>query len=156
MDAEPLWNRLHFAAKSGDLLWLVAIIANLRTGAYASSSGATVDARDSSGETALHVAAEHGHTACVRALLSAGASISATCSQRRSALYVASMFGRVGCVKVLLAAGSDVNHVSRGGWTPAAEARAPESLNPARSRSRARLTAPPRARRPFTSTAEPS
>ena len=75
----------------------------------------SIDAHDSHGNTALHIAAKFGRTSTVRALVAAGASLNVRTSYGRSPLMMACREGhhnREGhhrCVAVLVAAGADVN-----------------------------------------------
>ena len=59
------WQALHFAADSGDVSLVAALL----------QSGAEVDGRTSQQDTALTIAAERGHVEVVQALVSAGASL---------------------------------------------------------------------------------
>ena len=83
-----------------------------------------MDARDSTGCTALHLAAENGHLACLEALLAAGASVHSVEECGRTALSFAVKHpdycdeGHIACVRALIAAGADVNHANDCGMTP--------------------------------------
>lgn len=61
-------------------------------------------ARDKEGYTALHAAAEAGHTACVHTLIACGADVDAVGPERKSPLAFAAERGHEGCVRELLLA----------------------------------------------------
>jgi ankyrin repeat protein len=82
------------------------------------SQGATVEARDMYGETALMRAANRGYTEVVKALIAGGADVNAKSAQSGStALMAPAANGRAAAVEALLAAGADVNARRKGGWT---------------------------------------
>jgi ankyrin repeat protein len=71
------------------------------------AAGADPAEADGGGVTALHLAADRGHTACVDALLRAGAPVDLATTERRfTALQLAAMHGHDECVALLLAAGA--------------------------------------------------
>ena len=70
------------------------------------SAKANVNSSDQHGNTALSLAARHGATSVVKALLSAKANVKAKDKQGKTALYWALQFGDEACVKVLRAAGA--------------------------------------------------
>ena len=71
----------------------------------------SIDAHDSHGRTALHIAAHAGRTSTVRALVAAGATLNAHTRYGWSPLTDACKEGHHECVAVLVAAGADVNTV---------------------------------------------
>ena len=71
----------------------------------------SIDAHDSHGRTALHIAAHAGRTSTVRALVAAGATLNASTRYGWSPLTDACKEGHHECVAVLVAAGADVNTV---------------------------------------------
>jgi hypothetical protein len=71
----------------------------------------SIDAHDSHGRTALHIAARAGRTSTVRALVAAGATLNARTHYGWSPLTDACKEGHHECVAVLVAAGADVNTV---------------------------------------------
>ena len=71
----------------------------------------SIDAHDSHGRTALHIAAHAGRTSTVRALVAAGATLNARTRYGWSPLTDACKEGHHECVAVLVAAGADVNTV---------------------------------------------
>src|SRR4051794_40868591 len=77
-----------------------------------------VDARDSSGRTALILAAQYGHEDCCRLLVSYGARLDATSSCGFAPLPSAAAFGRESTAIFLVSAGADVNQRSLNGQTP--------------------------------------
>ena len=69
----------------------------------------SIDAHDSHGTTALHIAVDAGRTSTVRALVAAGASLDVRRYSAWSPLTDACRWGHHECVAVLVAAGADVN-----------------------------------------------
>ena len=69
----------------------------------------SIDAHDSNGTTALHIAVDAGRTSTVRALVAAGASLDVRRHSAWSPLTDACRWGHHECVAVLVAAGADVN-----------------------------------------------
>ena len=99
------------AARLGDLARLRALLA---------TPGIDVDEGDENygDETALHHAADWGHTACLEALLAAGASVHSVTAVGSTPLMFASWSGHAACVRALIAAGSDVNRADQYGRMP--------------------------------------
>jgi len=107
------------------------------------AGGASVDAVNDKGGTALMVATQHGHQDVVQALLNKGAAINACDPDGESALSIASQRGHSEVVNMLLARGAEVDLADRDGWTPlsvsrwtvdipgAATSVAPSPLSPA-------------------------
>ena len=91
---------LRQASHVGDLPRLRAILA---------TPGLDVNAPSDSGCTALHWAANCGHTACLKALLAAGASVHSASGIFRTPLHNASEYGHTASVRALIAAGANVN-----------------------------------------------
>ncbi|XP_066264218.1 probable serine/threonine-protein kinase pats1 [Branchiostoma lanceolatum] len=76
------------------------------------AEGVDVNAANDAGYTALHDAAQNGHTGTVQALLKAGATVDARTMQHmgnRTPLHLAAENGHTGPVQALLAAGADIN-----------------------------------------------
>lgn len=69
---------------------------------------ADVTAATATGTTALHVAAEWGHTAAAQVFVDAGADVGAADSEGSTALYYAAANGHADAVAVLLSAGASV------------------------------------------------
>ena len=86
-------------------------------------AGASVNARDDGGRTALHVAADRGHLEIVEFLVGAGADVNAKSGTGWTALHAAArgpLFGAGGhldVVEFLVGAGADVNAKRDNGWT---------------------------------------
>jgi len=83
-----------------------------------------VDARDNEGETALMIAAWHGCTPVVKALLKKGADVNATTNEsayyhpgHSTALMFAAAEGHTQTVRVLLANGANVEGKNKAGET---------------------------------------
>jgi ankyrin repeat protein len=101
-------TRLMAAAWRGDadrLRWLL-------------ERGASIDAPDAAGETALHYAALAGREAAARALCEAGARVDARGMDGDTPLTNASEGGHVDVVRLLLTAGADANAATADGTTP--------------------------------------
>ena len=79
--------------------------------------GATTEAEDSCGATALVLAAVGGHTRAVAALIAAGANLDAGDCNGYTALMWAAFKGREEVGKMLTDAGADLNRASREGNT---------------------------------------
>ncbi len=76
-----------------------------------------VDLKTSNGSTALHNAANCGHSAVVKQLLQAGAGVGQCALTGANALFNAATAGHTECVEVLLDAGSIVDAVTTSGST---------------------------------------
>jgi hypothetical protein len=81
-------------------------------------AGANVDAADSQGNTALHLAALHGFADAVAALLSAGADVNKPRQDGRRPLHAAAEHGHTAALQLLLRAGATVDALSATGETP--------------------------------------
>lgn len=103
------WMHKPFRPEANQQLVLAATIDDARMFREALASGASVDARDYWGMTALMWAASDGDEAMVRELLAIGAAVSARSNNHETALRYAAMHGKVGAVKMLLAAGAQVD-----------------------------------------------
>ena len=79
--------------------------------------GAAIDATTDKQETALHWAANGGHTGVVKLLLDRGAAIDATSDKKWTALHWAAHWNNVKLVKVLLDRGAGVDAADRTGQT---------------------------------------
>ena len=77
-------------------------------------AGADVDARDRHGQTALMLAAHHGHADVVATLIDAGADLDVTAKYGLSSLMLAVVAGHVECVRRLARAGADRSLVGTG------------------------------------------
>ncbi len=76
-----------------------------------------MDLKTSNGSTALHNAANCGHSAVVKQLLQAGAGVGQCALTGANALFNAATAGHTECVEVLLEAGSIVDAVTTSGST---------------------------------------
>jgi hypothetical protein len=106
--ASTATGQLRQAAKQGDVAGVTRLLA-AAAGGGGNASGPGVaepDAQDGEGRTALMWAADHGHVACVAALLHAGAAVGVTDRGGATALAMAARSGRAGCVQELLRAGA--------------------------------------------------
>ena len=95
---------LHVAAAAGHLEMV----------RYLVGAGAAVNATDSGGYTALHLAVS---LEVVKVLVGAGAAVNATDRLGYTALHTAAFYGLLEVVKVLVGAGADVNATTRHGNT---------------------------------------
>jgi len=77
-----------------------------------------VNALDSEGNTALHVAIKRQHDAVVKQLLAAGSRVDVANGKGRLPLHAASAIGNVRIVKLLLAAGAKPDETGPDGSTP--------------------------------------
>jgi hypothetical protein len=93
----PDERALHAAAREGDLGRLRALL----------RSGVRLEARDSTGFTALMVAVANGRSETARILLQAGADVNASTPRGWTALMQATSTGRAEAVQLLLDAGAD-------------------------------------------------
>lgn len=109
---------LHRAAARGDEAALNALAE-----AGARVEGA-LDTRRMNGETALHVAAAHGHTECVLVLLDAGADADARSWLGMTPLHYAASAGHLDTVRALLVGGANTRAEAATGMTPAEAAMA--------------------------------
>lgn len=91
----PAW---HDAVVRGDVEGLRALLA----------SGGDVDARDRYGQTALMLAAHHGHADVLETLLAHGADPDVTAKYGLSALMLAVVAGHEASARVLARAGADL------------------------------------------------
>jgi ankyrin repeat protein len=90
----PAWEH---AAKSGDVQAARALL----------QSGADINIRDRYGQTALMLAAHHGHEALVDTLIEHGADLNVTAKYRLSALMLAVVAGHAGIARRLARAGAE-------------------------------------------------
>jgi ankyrin repeat protein len=79
--------------------------------------GATVDAADEHGFTALHKAVDHCHASVVQLLLKAGAAVDAADAQHRTPLHKAADSGHISVVELLLFARATVDDADARGST---------------------------------------
>ena len=91
-DATPQNSRLMDAASCGE-------VDNIR---YALEDGASIDAKDTLGRNALHLAARNCHTLAVKYLCSQGASIYKTDNEGWNVLHLVATSGNVDMVKYIL------------------------------------------------------
>ncbi|ELV11053.1 Ankyrin repeat and death domain-containing protein 1B [Tupaia chinensis] len=94
-------NALHFAAQSNSVRIAEYLIQDLHL--------QDLNQPDQDGNTALHLAAKHGHCPAVRMLLTQWEEINETNENGETPFFLTVEGGHEECSKVLLAAGSDVN-----------------------------------------------
>lgn len=82
------------------------------------NSNVDLNAVNSNGLNALHLASKEGHLAVVRLLLDHNAVIDAKTKKGNTALHIASLAGRTDIVQLLVDRGADVNARSQNGFTP--------------------------------------
>jgi hypothetical protein len=80
-------------------------------------AGVDVNKQNSIGITALHMAAQEGHTHIVMDLIKAGADVNLTTAHGRTPLHQAAWKGHDGIVVALITAGADINKVNKSGKT---------------------------------------
>ena len=90
---------IHRAASSGNLNRVRMFL----------NSGTNVNARNNSGQTALHWAAMMERLAVVRELLDRGANVNARNNNGQTALHLAAYYGHLAVVRELLDRGANVN-----------------------------------------------
>ena len=97
------------AARAGHVHHVKALLA----------AGASTQARlGDYGGTALHDAAQEGHTAVVKLLIDAGSPINAQGQAGDTPLHAAALKGQVEAARVLIGSGANVNATNNGGSTP--------------------------------------
>jgi ankyrin repeat protein len=101
---------LHYAALNGDQRELIALL----------DAGASADAQDDNGWTALHFAAQDHHPAIVESLLQRGANPNLLNSHGNGPLWVALMRSRddLAIIKMLIAAGANPDQKNASGRSP--------------------------------------
>jgi ankyrin repeat protein len=112
IEAESFGGRtaLHFACKRGHLAVANELLspndsndtATSILGKRKSRAGANTEAKDSNGDTPLHIASFGGHVAVVKALVSGGANILAADNHGKDPIHDAVRFGRTEVTKYLL------------------------------------------------------
>ncbi|UKZ80847.1 hypothetical protein TrVFT333_008612 [Trichoderma virens FT-333] len=85
---------LHFACRSGDLGIVITLVEAL-------TDERSIDIRNDSNESALHIAAACGHLEIVRFLLERGAEALAEDSEKRTPIDLAAIAGHLGVLKTL-------------------------------------------------------
>jgi hypothetical protein len=91
----------------------------MRAGCTHLQAGASPDAADSQGRTALHYAAENGKSHALETLTALGASLTAADHAGITPLHVAASSGHTAAVSTLLRLGADPKALSAKGLTPA-------------------------------------
>lgn len=79
---------------------------------------ATIEFKDSNGNTPLLLACKHGHYKILNLLLSCSANIRARNLDDDSALHMALQHGNLDCCKILLKSGLDNNIMNKAGYKP--------------------------------------
>jgi ankyrin repeat protein len=80
--------------------------------------GADLEAKDNSGRTTLHSAAEGGHLECIKYLIDKGADIEAKDYGGGTPLHSAAEGGHLECLKYLIGKGADLEAKDSAGKTP--------------------------------------
>lgn len=86
------------------------------------SGGISLDAKDSQGRTALHMAAANGHHGIVEYLISKGVDLNALNEEKNTPLHWACLNGHVQVVKTLILAGANGSVLNSHERTPIDEA----------------------------------
>ena len=79
--------------------------------------GWDVNAKDNTGDTALHYSAQKGKVDVIEALIKAGADVNAKKNDGETALHSAAQEGKVDAIAALIKAGADVNAKKNDGTT---------------------------------------
>ena len=79
--------------------------------------GWDVNAKDNTGDTALHYSAQKGKVDVIEALIKAGADVNAKKNDGETALHSAAQEGKVDAIAALIKAGADVNAKKNNGTT---------------------------------------
>jgi ankyrin repeat protein len=103
--AEQNMAELHDAVLAGDIARVNALI----------TSGAAVDEKNISGETALLLAVKHDRTAIAKSLMAAGASINARAKNKDTPWLLAGASGRTEIVRAMIPLGPDLSIRNRYG-----------------------------------------
>jgi len=103
--AEQNMAELHDAVLAGDIARVNALI----------TSGAAVDEKNRSGETALLLAVKHDRTAIAKSLMAAGASINARAKNKDTPWLLAGAAGRTEIVRAMIPLGPDLSIRNRYG-----------------------------------------
>lgn len=101
------WAPLHIAAYKNQAEAIRQIAAHV-----------DIDLINANGDTALYLAARHGHVDALHALLAGGADINKANPKQYSPLYIAATHGHLQIVNALIAAGADINQPNATGTTP--------------------------------------
>ncbi|XP_076804273.1 uncharacterized protein LOC143448417 isoform X6 [Clavelina lepadiformis] len=97
------------AARSGNLEKLINLL---------DQENVDISTANSSGLTALHLAAKEGHNDVIIELLSRSADINQQTKRGNSALHIASLAGKLPVVQLLLEKGADPNSQAQNAFTP--------------------------------------
>lgn len=98
-----------------DAAWQQAVVSrDVAAVAQLLHSGADPNARDRYGQTALMLAAHHGHDDVVATLIDAGADLNVTAKYGLSALMLAVVAGHAECARLLARAGANRTLVGTG------------------------------------------
>ena len=81
-------------------------------------NGASVNATDQDGQTALHWAVDREDLSLVQLLLARKADVNAADALKHTALHRAAALGSLRIARALLERGADVNLKNANGWTP--------------------------------------
>jgi uncharacterized protein len=96
---------LHDAVTAGDLARVETLV----------KSGAAIDAKNSSGETALLLAVKHDKTAIAKSLMAAGASINVSAKNNDTPWLLAGASGRTEIIRAMIPLGPDLSIRNRYG-----------------------------------------
>ncbi len=104
---QPTDFRLLIAIERGDKSAVLSLL----------NKGASANAADAAGRTALGYAAINGQTDLIEEFLRRGADVNAQSAQGTTPLIAAGLFGDPEIVRMLIASGADVNAKEKGGET---------------------------------------
>ncbi|KAL0261041.1 Glycerophosphocholine phosphodiesterase [Diplodia seriata] len=110
-------------SKSGAVLSLAAKSNFVQIVKLLVDAGVDINYQDEQGETALHLAARYGHTACAKTLITGTSDQKANVELAENAfawtpLFIACVDGHLDVAKLLIEAGADLEKADLSGWTP--------------------------------------
>jgi hypothetical protein len=121
MDATMLKLRLWSSSSALAMLQYTPEVALGPDASLLLDVGAPKEAKDNSGSTPLHLAAQQGHEECCLVLIASGCAVDArkdVSDAHSTSLFIAIHRGHAGVVRLLADAGAQLEARDRNGWTP--------------------------------------